>query len=560
MVASVWSARGSEKIYIALLLVCFFYILLSSPIVEHAQSIVRPAWQSSESGNYSRGSSLKFNDTTSSVDNLLDGNHDYSEGTTTHTSSEEFSQEQVDLLPGFAETELDDTRMAQVTPYLRAIMDPKDTGFDRLQCPKPFTNRYKVLTSHRNASSQYEQRPQKKRYFFALNLYQCAYVLPRLLASVVEAMRRLGPEDCVLSIVGGPSGDSTTEILYALREEIEALGVTYYFGTSDLNPLGKGHDRVTDLARLRNFALAPLLAKDHQWSVDATVVFINDVSICTDDILELVYQKQYQKADMVCAMDWNNDGNTFYDSWIGRTMNGDMFVEVPQSGSFEFAWNLFWNDKDARYRFDEKLPLQVFACWNGAVAFKAEPLLLHNLQFRAAYKGECYTGEPNLFCKDLWALGYGQIAVIPSVNVGYNDEQSRGAKEKHGYASGNIEQTEHDKGLSTEIKWQKAPPALVKCQTDWTHSSWAPWDDALEEHIPFDWTRSGFFNAKKPFSHDLEFEADDKEDDMGKPNPSEFVAEDDIPQPEGGQEGDFHGDSAKTEILEPVYSDELQGT
>lgn len=558
MASSIWPARRSEAIFSALLLTCLFYILWTSVIIEHVQSVARPDWEALAKSKHGAGSNPKFNDI---EDEAPDVTHDHDNEMTAQTLHKYVGQEQVETLPAITEGELDDARLTQVGPYIQAIMDPKDTAFNRLQCPRPFNDRYKVLRSQDVRSTELGQQPPKKRFFFALNLYQCAYVLPRLLASVVEAMRRLGPENCVLSIVGGRSDDGTTEILSVLRQQIEALNTTYHLGTSVIDPLKKGHDRVTELARLRNLALAPFFATDHQWSTDATVVFLNDVSVCTDDILELVYQKHHQNADMVCAMDWNNNGATFYDSWIGRSMSGDMFVEVPQSGSFEFAHNIFWNDNDARAHVDDKLPLQVFACWNGVVAFKAEPLLLHNLKFRAPYKGECYTGEPTLFCKDLWALGYGRVAVIPSVNVGYNDEQSRGATAKHGYASGNIQRTEHDMALSTEISWKKSPPALVKCQPDWRHSSWAPWNSSLQEHVPFDWTRSGFFNAKQPFSQDLEFEDDGDEEDLGKGVAvgGNQETETYLPEPESyAIDGDSQGDGVETDVGELIYADDLQ--
>ena len=526
MAPSLWSGRGSEKIYLTLLLICFLYILLTSPIVDHAQAIIRPVRQSTDTGHATGVNNFNLTDTTSTG----------SRPNSAHNSSTETAgHDEIDLLPPPTEEEIDENKIAQARPYVRAIMDPKDTYFDRLQCPKPFTDRYKILNAQQNLRSESKEHRQEKRFFFALNLYQCEYVLPRLLGSVVEAIKKLGPEDCVLSIVGGRSDDLTTEILWALRKEIEALNVTYYLGTSDVDPWEDGHDRITELAKLRNFALAPLYAQHQRWSTDATVVFINDVSICTDDILELVYQKHFQKADMVCAMDWDNLGTTYYDSWIGRSMNGDMFIEVPQDGSFQFASNLFWNDKEARLRLDQKIPLQVFACWNGAVAFKAEPLLIHRLKFRAAYKNECYTGEPTLFCKDLWALGYSRIAVVSSVNVGYTDEESRRTKELHGYASGNIQRAEQDLDLVTEIQWKGSPPALVKCQFDWTHSSWAPWDEGLAEHLPFDWSRSGYFNAKKPFDQDLEFESDGAHRD----EPS--------PEGEGGEE-----DTGTEPVSEPA--------
>jgi alpha-1,3-mannosyltransferase len=547
MAVCVWPKKATEAAYLAALLICFLYILFSSPFGQAAHSRIKSTWQGSTAGGVSQS------------------DKEYHE----HMSNYAFSYSEdghPDIPTTPSNIELDASRLNQSTRYINAILDPRNTDFDRLQCPRPFKSRYKVLKSDESSLTSTDAR-HAKRFFFALNLYQCAYVLPRLLGSIIEVMRFLGPENCVLSIIGGRSDDGTTEILVELREKIEAMNVTYYFGISDIEPWADGKDRVTELARLRNMALAPLTAGHVQWANDATVAFINDVSICADDILELLYQKHFQRADMVCAMDWQSNGAAFYDSWIGRSMNGDMFIEVPQSGSFDFMDNLFWNDDAARYHVDEKLPLQVFSCWNGAVAFKAEPILLHNLKFRASYKGECYAGEPTLFCKDLWHLGYPRIAIVPSVNLGYDDAQSKATKQEHGYASQNIQETEHDLELNTTIEWQATPPQLVKCQPDWRHTSWAPWDDKLDEPVPYDWSRSGYFHAKKPFDHDLKFETDDvPEDKKLKPETEE--------KPEGeskfdelnndstseennlekaneghGIEGDFHGDHVEDKIV-----------
>ena len=204
-------------------------------------------------------------------------------------------------------------------------------------------------------------------------------------------------------------------------------------------------------------------------------------------------------------MDWIEGGATFYDSWISRGITGDMFIEIPQSGAFDFKWNLFWNDPTSRRRLEAKLPFQVYSCWNGGVAFTARPLLKHGVKFRASNKGECYMGEPTLFCKDFWTLGYGRIAVVPSVNVGYDDNESRKVKEKYGYATGTIYETEKVQERSTDIRWQSSPPGLVKCEPDWSHPSWVRWDEAKDAE-PADWTHSGYFNADKPSDHELVFD------------------------------------------------------
>lgn len=424
--------------------------------------------------------------------------------------------------PGVAD--LDESRLEMVPPYINAIMDSQDEHFDRLRCPAPGQPRYESL----RRPSDLIEKPGKilPRYFFALNLYQCVHVLPRLLGSVIQAMRFLDPEDCVLSIVGGRSDDGTTEILDSLRHEVEALGATYYFSTSDIDPMRPGHDRVAELANLRNLALHPLVRRPEAHALDAVVVFLNDVSICADDILELLHQRVFQAADMVCALDWVGDGSLFYDVWISRMINGDLFFEIPQSGSWDFAGNLFWNEPATRARFDARLPFQVYSCWNGAVAFAAEPLIRQGVRFRASYSEECYMGEPTLFCKDFWAQGYGRIAVIPSVNVGYNDDQSRHVKTIHGYASSEPDLEHGEMHDQIRINWKPTPPELVKCEPDWNHPSWVEWDQA-EDRVTHDWSDSGYFNAKKVES-DIDGDDSDEQSDVERgPAPIESKEDND---------------------------------
>ena len=72
-------------------------------------------------------------------------------------------------------------------------------------------------------------------------------------------MRFLRPEDYVLSIISGQSYDVTAEVLDQLRDEVESMNVAYYFSISDINPLSQGYGRISELAKLRNLALDPLV-------------------------------------------------------------------------------------------------------------------------------------------------------------------------------------------------------------------------------------------------------------------------------------------------------------
>jgi alpha-1,3-mannosyltransferase len=388
----------------------------------------------------------------------------------------------VSLLP-FPSLRAGDPKFLEAAPrYIQAIMNPDDTSFPRLSCPAPNSDRYDYLRPALTSEYFETEEPKLEReYFFALNLYQCAHLLPRLLGSIVETIRFLGPQNCALSIVEGRSNDSTFEILLTLKEEVERIGAKYYFNTSDIDPKAEGGDRIRALAELRNQALLPLTHNPGEYAADSTVVFVNDVSLCMEDLLELVHQRIYQKADMTCAMDWIFEGGSFYDVWVSRGINGHLFFEIPQSGSWDFSENLFWNDPETRSRLDAKLPFQVFACWNGAAAFTSTPLLLNKIKFRSAYEDECFMGEPTLFCKDLWHVGHGRIAVIPSVNVGYDDEQSKAVKERRGYVSDWVQQDQRG-SRSALVDWQSKPPELIECVPTYQHPSWVPSDEALERH------------------------------------------------------------------------------
>ncbi|KAL2022205.1 hypothetical protein VTK56DRAFT_5815 [Thermocarpiscus australiensis] len=355
--------------------------------------------------------------------------------------------------------------------YVHAIMDPEMSQLPRLHCPKPDTSRYGYPrpTDGSSAASMIQ-------YFFALDLRQCLPLLPRLLGSVVEAIRFLGPERCALSIVEGNSDDGTREVLAALRPELESLGTTYYFKSSEIN--SKEGDRIKKLARLRNMALQPLADKSEPTKYSATgttVIFLNDVAICTEDILELLHQRDFLGADMVCAMDWTYVGRdpTFYDVWIARGMNGDSFFEIPPDGSWNSAWNLFWNDPSTKARFLAHKPFQVFSCWNGAAVFTAAPLIDGTVAFRSPRQGECHQGEPQLFCKDLWFHGYGKIAVVPTVNLEYSDEAGKKIKDEKGYTSRWVSAPDYQ---DEKIEWQLEPPETVKCMAVYENQFFEAWN------------------------------------------------------------------------------------
>lgn len=73
--------------------------------------------------------------------------------------------------------------------------------------------------------------------------------------------------------------------------------------TSIQQKTDKGSQRIPALAKLRNLALKPLVDDPEQYSQNSTVVFLKDVAICMEDILELIHKRLYQEADMTCGLE-----------------------------------------------------------------------------------------------------------------------------------------------------------------------------------------------------------------------------------------------------------------
>jgi alpha-1,3-mannosyltransferase len=363
-----------------------------------------------------------------------------------------------------------ETLLRDAPASVDAILNPQSSTLEHLECPALNHSRYDWLHIYHGS----EQGTIRPRYLFALDLYQNAPLLPALLGSILEVVRFLGPQNCALSIVEGRSTDGTFEILSSLTGKLDEIGLKYFFQTSDIDT---HNDRIVSLAKLRNQALAPYVKSSAEFSEQSTIVFINDIAPCAEDILEIIHQRQYQGADMSCAMDWTylSETPTFYDVWIARDMSGDLFFNIPANGSWDNANDLFWNDTVSRRRYENHEPFQVFACWNGLTAFVAKPIFQEKIHFRGNVENECFQGEPSLFCKDMWFSGHGKIMVVPSVNVEYSVRNTKRLKELKGFTS-DWTRKESD---SARITWEEKPPEQVKCMPDHDRQSWPPWNEAL---------------------------------------------------------------------------------
>lgn len=357
----------------------------------------------------------------------------------------------------------------------QTVLEPKH-GDDSppLLCQGPLGDRYSHLRSFAS---------KKPRFFFALDLYQAAGILPQLTASILEAVKFLGPEYCYLSIVEGNSTDGTSNLLQALHTKAKTLGLPYSLVRSNLDPKNETTDRIEVLAQLRNLALAPLLQNPSDFdSAETTIVFLNDISPCANDILELIHQRRVQGADMACPMDYSDDG-LFYDIWIARSMTGDIFFNIPPSGLWKYATNLLWDDPERKRRLEAHKPFQVFACWNGMAAIGAKAFTEQGIRFRRNRVGECYMGEPTLLAKDFWKEGFGKILVVPSVWVAYSHRASVKVKVEKGYVEANLREGGMEMGMQEMVEWDEKPPSLIKCpMPSYSDPRWVPPYEGYVDH------------------------------------------------------------------------------
>lgn len=365
--------------------------------------------------------------------------------------------------------------------HVHSILNFRDEWpYKRVFCPADIADRYQNLRDTEDNS--------QVRYFFALNPYEALDALPRLMSSVVETVRYLGAKHCAISIVDGGSEDGTWEVLNALKPFLDKMGVRYFLATSGHRILD-GHDTSQEpLASLRNKALQPLKAEEVEplhalagkYSPKAVVIFLDDIAMCPEDILELVFQHVNQGAQMTCAFDWIFNGTVFRDVWESRSLAGNTFFQIPPDGSLSGSDDMFFDDRLNKPRYDSFLPLQVYSCWGGMVTMNAVSLAEDTIRFRPAEQtdADCDMGEPMLLAKDLYSQGLGKILAVPSVNVAYSDNEATKTKQIRGYVGDHVNTLNQDLDEYERVEWQTAPPDMIKCLAHSDQLAWTEWTES----------------------------------------------------------------------------------
>lgn len=366
----------------------------------------------------------------------------------------------------------------QLDRHVHSILNFRDGWpYERVSCPANIVDRYQNLRDTEDNS--------QVRYFFALNPYEALDALPRLMSSIVETVKYLGAKHCAISIVDSGSEDGTWEVLAALKPFLDDMGVRYFLATGDFKHLDGDDTSLEVLANLRNRALQPLKAEEVEplhalagmYSPEAVVVFLDDIVMCPEDILELVFQHVNQQAQMTCAFDWVFNGTVFHDVWQSRSLAGSSFFEIPPDGSLGGSDDMFFDDPLNKPRYDSFLPLQVYSCWGGMVTLNAVSFAEDTIRFRPAEQtdADCYMAEPMLLAKDLYSQGLGRILAVPSVNVAYSDNEATETKHIRGYVADHINTLNQNLDEYEMVQWQTVPPDMIKCLFHSDQLAWTEW-------------------------------------------------------------------------------------
>lgn len=146
--------------------------------------------------------------------------------------------------------------------------------------------------------------PETHKYFFAINLYNSFDVIPDLFATMFRVGAIVGYQNVFVSIYENGSTDQTQALLRIFDALMHSAGMRVVIRSSN-RKRGIHVHRIEYLAEVRNAAMEPLYElRDSENEYFDSVIFMNDILPCVDDLLELIWQSRKQNAGVTCAADY----------------------------------------------------------------------------------------------------------------------------------------------------------------------------------------------------------------------------------------------------------------
>jgi len=176
-----------------------------------------------------------------------------------------------------------------------------------------------------------------------------------------------------VSLVESYSTDETAQLLRDFEATLTKLKVPHQILVGDTSisrpsKIVSNKERIEFLAATRNLALEPLRRPEmRDFASSGRVLFSNDVFVTAEAILELLNTRNGD-YDMACGTDFDDFG--LYDIWVTRDRLGGLVAGV---------WP-YLLEPSGKKAVENNEPAEVFSCWNGIVAFRAEPFIAPQLR------------------------------------------------------------------------------------------------------------------------------------------------------------------------------------
>ncbi|KAF7369350.1 hypothetical protein MVEN_00263600 [Mycena venus] len=233
---------------------------------------------------------------------------------------------------------------------------------------QPIDHRFKSAVELANRVPKRGGYGTGEKVFIAAMFYNNGEVLPYWIHEVTKLIHYLGPDNVFVSILESHSGDNSAALLQDFDKTLETLSVARRILTHDTSfqrppSMDTAPPRIKYLADIRNYALEPLV----QHGGYTRVLFSNDIFIEAESIVELLDTKGGD-YDMACGLDLGHWG--LYDAWVIRDRLGNIASKL---------WPYFLEELGFRAVMTDE-PAPVFTCWNGIVAFSADPFLSPTLR------------------------------------------------------------------------------------------------------------------------------------------------------------------------------------
>ena len=182
---------------------------------------------------------------------------------------------------------------------------PRRSSWDPIAFLTPSGKDAALRETRRQKVHQLQQSTkQQHKYFFAINLYNSFDVIPDIFSTLFRVASVLGYQNVFVSIYENGSTDQTKALLRIFDALTRSVGMRVVIRTSH-RTRGAFNHRIEYLAEVRNAALVPLHElRDQEGEFFDTIVFMNDVLPCVDDVLELIWQSRRQNAGLTCAADY----------------------------------------------------------------------------------------------------------------------------------------------------------------------------------------------------------------------------------------------------------------